>query len=119
MRTCSSPGPGSGGSGTSRSASTSGPPNPSQTTAFIAQTPAAAACQPLSQRRAADDMPPRLSRQAGPPGRDRCLMRHQNRYGHMIEQIAADAADQSFAQLRVMIQAGDNQVGSEIGGTGE
>ena len=30
------PGPGGGGSGTSRSASTSGPPNASQTTAFMA-----------------------------------------------------------------------------------
>src|ERR1700726_2476249 len=36
MRTCTSPGPGGGGSGTSRSASTSGPPNASHTTAFIA-----------------------------------------------------------------------------------
>src|SRR5438067_5305943 len=34
--TCTSPGPGGGGSGTSRRASTSGPPNASHTTAFIA-----------------------------------------------------------------------------------
>src|SRR6266478_8588208 len=34
--TCTSPGPGGGGSGTSRKASTSGPPNASHTTAFIA-----------------------------------------------------------------------------------
>src|ERR1700730_15486668 len=33
--TCTSPAPGGGGSGISRSASTSGPPNASQTTAFI------------------------------------------------------------------------------------
>src|ERR1700730_17913179 len=38
MRTCSSPGPGGGGSGTSRSAKTSGPPNASQTIAFIAHS---------------------------------------------------------------------------------
>src|SRR6202158_5735926 len=36
MRTCTSPGPGGGGSGMSRNASTSGPPNASHTTAFIA-----------------------------------------------------------------------------------
>src|SRR5580700_3690520 len=36
IRTCTSPGPGGGGSGTSRSTRTSGPPNASQTTAFIA-----------------------------------------------------------------------------------
>src|SRR6516165_9661481 len=47
------------------------------------------------------------------------LVRHQNRYRHVIEQITADAADQSFAQLRVVIKAGDNQVGTEIGGAGE
>src|SRR5437588_8102433 len=34
--TCTSPGPGGGGSGISRKASTSGPPNASHTTAFIA-----------------------------------------------------------------------------------
>src|SRR5260370_41303551 len=36
LRTCTSPGPGGGGSGISRNASTSGPPNASQTIAFIA-----------------------------------------------------------------------------------
>src|SRR5579862_471987 len=36
MRTCTSPGPGGGGSGSSRRCSTSGPPNASQTIAFIA-----------------------------------------------------------------------------------
>jgi len=46
-------------------------------------------------------------------------MRHHYRHGHVLEQIAADAADQGFAKLRVVIKAGDNQVGGEIGGAGE
>ena len=42
------------------------------------------------------------------------LVRHQNRYGHMIEQITADAADQGFAQLRMVIKPGDYQISAEV-----
>src|SRR4051812_48859210 len=51
MRTWISPAPGAGGSGTSRNASTSGPPNASQTIAFI-DTPS------LVYARVADDLAP-------------------------------------------------------------
>ena len=46
-------------------------------------------------------------------------MRHQHRNRHVLEQLAADAAEQGFAQLRVMVAAADDQVGAEIGGARE
>ena len=44
-------------------------------------------------------------------------MRHQHRYGRVIEQSAADAANQRLAKLRVMVGAGDKQIDADIGGS--
>src|SRR5882672_9524672 len=46
-------------------------------------------------------------------------MRHQHGNRHVREQLAADAAEQGFAQLRMMVAAADDQVGAEIGGARE
>ena len=42
-------------------------------------------------------------------------MRHQHGHRHVLQQLAADAAEQGLAQLRVMVAAADDQVGAEIG----
>src|SRR4051812_9802028 len=54
MRTCTSPAPGGAGSGNSRSASTSGPPNASQTTAFMRH--ALSVREQYGERRAGQDV---------------------------------------------------------------
>ena len=46
-------------------------------------------------------------------------MRHQHGHRHVLEQLAADTAEQGFAQLRVMVAAADDQVGAKIGGARE
>ena len=46
-------------------------------------------------------------------------MRHQHGNRHVLEQLAADAAEQRLAQLRVMVAAADDQIGAEIGGARE
>jgi hypothetical protein len=43
-------------------------------------------------------------------------VRHEHRHWHVFEKFAADAAEQGFAQLRVVITAGNDQVGGEISG---
>ena len=45
----------------------------------------------------------------------RYLMRHQHRNRHALEQLPAEAAEQGFAQLRMVIAAADDQVGGKIG----
>src|SRR5437867_328172 len=42
-------------------------------------------------------------------------MRHQYRHGHVLEEFAADPAEQGLAELRMMVGAGDDHVGIEIG----
>jgi len=43
-------------------------------------------------------------------------MRHQHRHGHVLEQFSADAGEQRVAQRRMVVGAGDDQIGIEIGG---
>ena len=42
-------------------------------------------------------------------------MRHQHGNRHVLEQFAADAAEQGFAQRRMMVSAADDHVGRQIG----
>ncbi len=46
-------------------------------------------------------------------------MRHQHGNRHVLEQLAADAAEQGFAQRRMMVSAADDHVGRQIGGARE
>jgi hypothetical protein len=43
-------------------------------------------------------------------------VRHQHRYRHVIEQIAADPTKQALPQRRVVIGPGYDHVGAEVGG---
>jgi hypothetical protein len=43
-------------------------------------------------------------------------MRHQHRHGHVIEQVAAHPAEQCLAQVRVVVGACHDHVGTQIGG---
>jgi hypothetical protein len=52
----------------------------------------------------------------GPWRRCRRLVRHQHRHGHVVEQLAADAAEQGLAKFRMVVGAGDDQIGVEIDG---
>ena len=46
-------------------------------------------------------------------------MRHEHRHRHVFEKFAADAAEQGFAQWRMMVSAADDHVGRQIGGARE
>jgi hypothetical protein len=52
----------------------------------------------------------------GPWRRCRRLVRHQHRHGHVVEQLAAEAAEQGLAKVRMVVGAGDDQIGVEIDG---
>src|SRR5690242_13827906 len=69
--------------------------------------------RPCRKRRAASFG---LLRKVAVPNNECQSVRHKQRQGHMVEQFAADASQQGLTELRVMIGAGDDQIGVEVGG---